>query len=85
MRPSMRLAAILGLHVLYVFAHDSVAVGEDGPTHEPIEHAAALRAIPHLTDIRPSDANEAAVDRKNSQTAENAEDARKRTEKPCAL
>jgi transketolase len=63
MRPSMRLAAILGLHVLYVFAHDRVAVGEEGPTDEPSEHAAAPRPIPHLTVIRPSDANEAAVDR----------------------
>jgi transketolase len=61
MRPSVRLAAIMGLHVIYVFTHDSVAVGEDGPTHEPVEHVAALRAIPHLTVIRPGDANEAAV------------------------
>jgi transketolase len=58
------LAAIMGSHVIYVFTHDSVAAGEYGPTHEPIEHAAALRAIPHLTVVHPSDANEAAVDRK---------------------
>jgi transketolase len=61
MRGSIRLAAIMGLHVIFVFTHDSVGVGEDGPTHEPVEHAAALRAIPHLTVIRPGDANEVAV------------------------
>ena len=61
MRGSIRLAAIMGLHVIFVFTHDSVGVGEDGPTHEPVEHAAALRAIPHLTVIRPGDANETAV------------------------
>jgi transketolase len=64
MRPWMRLAAIMGLHVLYVFTHDSVAAGGDGPTHEPIEHAAALRAILHPTVVGPSDENETAVDRK---------------------
>jgi transketolase len=61
MRPPMRLAAISRLHVVHVFTHDSIAVGEDGPTHEPVEHLAALRAIPALTLIRPGDANEAAV------------------------
>jgi transketolase len=61
MRPAIRLACIMGLHVIYVFTHDSIAVGEDGPTHEPIEHLAALRAIPHLTVIRPCDANETAT------------------------
>ncbi|MFY4774421.1 transketolase [Metabacillus sp. RGM 3146] len=60
LRPSIRLAAIQKLPVTYVFTHDSVAVGEDGPTHEPVEHLAALRAIPGLTVIRPSDANETA-------------------------
>jgi transketolase len=60
MRPSIRLAAMMKLHVIYVFTHDSIGVGEDGPTHEPIEHIAALRAIPHLTVIRPADANETA-------------------------
>jgi transketolase len=60
MRPPMRLAALSCLHVVHVFTHDSVAVGEDGPTHEPVEHLAALRAIPNLTLIRPGDANEAA-------------------------
>ena len=61
LRPSIRLAALQKLPVTYVFTHDSIAVGEDGPTHEPIEHLAALRAIPGLTVIRPSDANETAV------------------------
>jgi transketolase len=61
MRPSIRLAAIMRQPVIYVFTHDSVFLGEDGPTHEPIEHFAALRAIPHLTVIRPADANETAV------------------------
>ena len=60
MRPSIRLAAIMGLPVFYVFTHDSIGVGEDGPTHQPIEHLAALRAIPNLTVIRPGDANEVA-------------------------
>jgi transketolase len=60
MRPPMRLAALSCLHVVHVFTHDSIAVGEDGPTHEPVEHLAALRAIPNLTLIRPGDANEAA-------------------------
>ncbi|KMY50819.1 transketolase [Peribacillus loiseleuriae] len=60
LRPSIRLAAISKLPVTYVFTHDSVAVGEDGPTHEPIEQLTALRAIPGLTVIRPSDANETA-------------------------
>ncbi len=61
MRPSIRLAALMKLHVVYVFTHDSIGVGEDGPTHQPIEHAAALRAIPGLTVIRPADANETAA------------------------
>lgn len=60
LRPSIRLAALQKLPVIYVFTHDSVAVGEDGPTHEPVEHLAALRTIPGLTVIRPSDANETA-------------------------
>ncbi|RCW50290.1 transketolase [Paenibacillus prosopidis] len=58
LRPSIRLAALQKLPVIYVFTHDSIAVGEDGPTHEPVEHLAALRTIPGLTVIRPSDANE---------------------------
>jgi transketolase len=58
-RASIRLAAIMGLHVVYVFTHDSIGLGEDGPTHQPIEHLTALRAIPELTLIRPADANEA--------------------------
>jgi transketolase len=61
MRPPIRLAALMGLHVIHVFTHDSVALGEDGPTHQPVEQLAALRAIPKLTVIRPADANETAV------------------------
>ena len=61
MRPSIRLAALMGLGVIYVFTHDSVGLGEDGPTHQPIEQLAALRAIPHLIVIRPGDANETAA------------------------
>jgi transketolase len=60
LRPSIRLAALQKLPVTYVFTHDSIAVGEDGPTHEPIEQLTALRTIPGLTVIRPSDANETA-------------------------
>ncbi|OAB39250.1 transketolase [Paenibacillus macquariensis subsp. defensor] len=58
LRPAVRLAAIMGLPVTYVLTHDSIAVGEDGPTHEPIEQLASLRIIPGLTVIRPADANE---------------------------
>jgi transketolase len=58
MRPAIRLSALGGLHAVYVFTHDSVGVGEDGPTHQPVEHLASLRAIPGLTVIRPADANE---------------------------
>jgi transketolase len=61
LRPSMRLAALMELGVIYVFTHDSIGVGEDGPTHQPIEQLAALRAIPRLMLIRPGDANEVAV------------------------
>ncbi len=61
MRPAMRLAALMGLHVIYVFTHDSIGVGEDGPTHEPVEQLANLRAIPNLVVIRPADANETVV------------------------
>lgn len=60
MRPSIRLAALMGIPVTYVFTHDSVAVGEDGPTHQPVEHLASLRVIPNLTVIRPADATETA-------------------------
>jgi transketolase len=60
MRPAIRLAAMMGLKVIYVFTHDSIGLGEDGPTHQPIEQLAALRAIPNLTVIRPADANETA-------------------------
>lgn len=61
MRPSVRLAALMGIAPIYVWTHDSVALGEDGPTHQPIEHLTALRAIPNLSVIRPADANETAV------------------------
>ncbi len=61
MRGSVRLAALSGLHVVYVWTHDSVGLGEDGPTHQPVEHYAALRAIPNLWFVRPGDANETAA------------------------
>ncbi len=61
MRPAIRLAALMKLPVLYIFTHDSIAVGEDGPTHQPVEHLASLRAIPGLTVIRPADATETAA------------------------
>jgi transketolase len=60
MRGSVRLAALSGLHVVYVWTHDSVGLGEDGPTHQPIEQLASLRAMPHLDVVRPADANETA-------------------------
>jgi len=75
MRPSIRLAALMGLRVIYVFTHDSVGVGEDGPTHQPIEHLMNLRAVPNLAVIRPADANEtaeawrAAIERREGPTA----------------
>jgi transketolase len=58
MRPSIRLAALMKLHTRYIFTHDSIGLGEDGPTHQPVEHLAVLRAIPHLAVFRPADANE---------------------------
>ena len=61
LRPAIRLACLMKLSVIYVFTHDSIAVGEDGPTHQPVEHLASLRAIPGLTVIRPADANETAA------------------------
>ncbi|MDX1600613.1 MAG: transketolase [Anaerolineales bacterium] len=60
MRPTIRLAAMMEIAPIYVLTHDSVGLGEDGPTHQPIEHLASLRAIPNMTTIRPADANEAA-------------------------
>ncbi|MEK6792035.1 MAG: transketolase [Deltaproteobacteria bacterium] len=60
MRPAIRLAALMKLNVVYVFTHDSIGLGEDGPTHQPIEHIASLRAVPNLTVIRPADAVETA-------------------------
>src|SRR4029078_7367377 len=61
MRPPMRLAALMGLHVIYVFTHDSIALGEDGSTHQPVEQLAGPRAVPNLIVIRPGDANETAA------------------------
>jgi transketolase len=61
MRPAVRLSALMGIPLAWVYTHDSVALGEDGPTHQPVEHHMALRAIPGLTVIRPADANEAAM------------------------
>ena len=60
MRPSVRLAALTGTHVIYSWTHDSVGLGEDGPTHQPVEHLASLRAMPGLSLVRPADANETA-------------------------
>jgi len=61
MRPAIRLAALMKLHVIYVFTHDSIGVGEDGPTHQPVEQLATLRAVPNLIVMRPCDANETAI------------------------
>ncbi len=60
-KPALRIGAIMEVPSLFVFTHDSIGVGEDGPTHEPIEHLMALRAVPHMTDFRPADANETAA------------------------
>jgi len=76
MRGSVRLAALTGVHVVYVWTHDSVGLGEDGPTHQPVEHYAALRAIPNLWFVRPGDANE---------TSAAWSVAAKRTDGPVAL
>src|SRR5256885_17082448 len=57
-RPALRLAALMEIPVIYVFTHDSIGVGEDGPTHQPVEQLASLRAIPGLITLRPADANE---------------------------
>jgi transketolase len=57
-KPAIRLAALMQIHSIFVFTHDSIGLGEDGPTHQPVEHLTMLRAIPHLTDFRPADANE---------------------------
>jgi transketolase len=61
MRPPMRLAALMDIHSLFIYSHDSIGVGEDGPTHQPVEHLASLRAIPNMTVLRPADANETAA------------------------
>ncbi|MDJ0782680.1 MAG: transketolase [Desulfosarcinaceae bacterium] len=76
MRPAIRVATLMHLPLIYVFTHDSVAVGEDGPTHQPVEHLLSLRAIPGLTVIRPADANE---------TAEAWRQAIQTTNRPVAL
>jgi transketolase len=60
-RPALRMAALMSVHSLFIFTHDSVGLGEDGPTHQPVEHLMALRAIPQFTDFRPADANETAA------------------------
>jgi len=75
-RPAIRLAALMGLPVVYVFTHDSIGLGEDGPTHQPVEHVASLRAIPNLAVVRPADAAE---------TAEAWRQALLRTSGPTAL
>jgi transketolase len=61
LKPSLRLAAFMKLGVVYVMTHDSIGLGEDGPTHQPVEHLAALRAVPNVTVIRPADAAETAI------------------------
>lgn len=75
-RPSIRLSALMGQRVIYVMTHDSIGVGEDGPTHQPVEHVASLRAIPNLNVYRPADAVE---------TAECWELALKRTDGPALI
>lgn len=60
-KPAIRLAALMKVHSIFVFTHDSIGLGEDGPTHQPIEHLTMLRAVPNLTDFRPGDANETAA------------------------
>jgi transketolase len=75
MRPAIRLAALMHQPVIYIFTHDSIGLGEDGPTHQPVEHLATLRAIPNLMVLRPADANETveawrtAIERRNGPTA----------------
>ena len=71
MRPAVRLAALMGVPAIYVFTHDSLAVGEDGPTHQPVEHTAVLRAIPNLLVLRPADATETAEAWKIAITSKN--------------
>jgi len=72
MRPAVRISAISGLGSIWVFTHDSIGLGEDGPTHQPVEHLAALRAIPNLVVIRPADANETVEAWKSAVTRRNA-------------
>ena len=61
MRPAVRLASLMGIDTIYIWTHDSIGLGEDGPTHQPVEHLAALRAIPGLNVVRPADANETVI------------------------
>ena len=61
MKGAVRLAALMGLPVIYILTHDSIGVGEDGPTHQPVEQLAGLRAVPNLTVVRPADARETAA------------------------
>ena len=58
LRPSLRLSALMKLRVIFIFSHDSIGLGEDGPTHQPVEHLESLRAIPNLNVFRPADINE---------------------------
>src|SRR5438046_7644496 len=58
MRPSMRLGALMEIPAIYIFTHDSIGLGEDGPTHQPVEQLASLRAVPNMMTLRPGDANE---------------------------
>jgi transketolase len=60
-KPALRIAALMQANSLFIFTHDSIGLGEDGPTHQPVEHLTALRAVPHMTDFRPADANETAA------------------------
>ena len=70
MRPAIRLGSLMNIPAVYVFTHDSIGLGEDGPTHQPVEHFAALRAIPNLTVFRPADANETAAAWRTAMTLE---------------
>ena len=87
-RPSIRLAALMGIRVIFVMTHDSIGVGEDGPTHQPVEHLAALRAIPNLLVMRPADGVETAecweLALTDTHAAPACSPSRARTCRPCA-
>ena len=87
-RPSIRLAALMGLRVIYVMTHNSIGLGEDGPTHQPVEHLAALRAIPGLQVMRPADAIETAecwqIALEVAERRRASSPSRARTCRPCA-